>query len=591
MANIDSRRTVIAPFILGQYFCDDAVDNPEVRNDNEAALFSASIGMNGAGRINRFLDSIGPKVSPSGRFSLGYTLNLPLLRYFTRVDGVWTLNVEALRHNIRTILDVDRDVVIYLSANHFTDANEELVRELSQDATNLMWGRDGPLPPDDYFNHMIVSWTLSDYHAPITRMREEAFRAAAAIISELPDFAQRRIVAVSVLGEVHDMFPDFVRGPSQTLPVTQTTDYSPVAIHGFRHWLEERFGRIDALNAELGSSYQSFAAVSPPSRNMFQEPVESVFQHVDLSAAGSISVYGWLYDQLQRPTNVDVYLDGIFQGEAEMGLSRTDVTDNNDFISDPNVGWRLDFDFRNVTPGIHAIDIVVRVRGLAPLHMARRWLTVRAADGAAPEPMQPVPDLMALYVPMSSETTLMGYADGPEDGRAVIHNPLASLWLEYRNAVVRRYFEHFAGIVISAGIDPALVHSHQMAPNLYGSWNSDLIALDEMQRNPAGYTHGVTLYGGTAFGQSIDRMMQRLGWERYAVNELHTIVPLDQVGYQDMFEHHYRNGATFLAPYYMSIVPDRLLSGSDLDKYLISPKNERCGSNLFWNAISNIMKL
>lgn len=589
MANIDSRRTVIAPFILGQYYCEEALDHPGVTHDNEAALFCASIDRNGADRISRFLDSIGPKHSPSGRFSLGYTLNVPLLRYFRQVDGGWKLDVDSLRHNIRTIVDVDRDVVIYLSANHFTDANIGLVRELCADSTNLMWGRDGPMQPDDYFAHLVASWTLSDYNAPITKMREEAFRAVAAIIRELPEDAQQRIVAISVLGEVHDMFPNFIQGPSQTLPLTQVTDYSPIMQDGFRRWLEQRFVSIAALNDALGAHYESFARVAAPSKDFRLDPVDTIFDHVDLFAGGNVSVYGWLGDRRQRPVAIDIYLDGIFQGEAELGLNRTDVTEGNDWISDPNVGWRFDFDYRNVPAGLHNIDVVLRVRGRGPLHMTRRRLAVRANMGGPLTELQPAVDLIHLHPPMSADPDLAGYVDGPSDGQDVIYNPLAPLWLEYRNKVVRTYFEHFVSILTEAGISPHLIHSHQMAPNLYGTWNSDLIASDAMQKNPAAYNHGITLYGGTAFGPAVVNMVRRLGWERYGVNEMHTIVPLEPEEYQEVFDLHHRNGATFIAPYYMSIAPQSVTDDTGLFKYLITSNNELCGSDRYWHAIVQAM--
>lgn len=590
MANTTLHRMVIAPFILGQYFSDRAVHDHSVRNENDAALFSASIGENGAGRINAFLDAIGPKHSPSGRFSLGYTLNLPLMRYFKKIDGLWQLQFDILRHNIRTIIDVDRDVVIYLSANHFTDANEELVRELAADPKNLMWGRDGPLPPDDYFNHMIVSWTLSDFDAPITKMRAEAFRAALSIIQDLPAEARARIVSISVLGEVHDMFPNFVQGPSQTLSMTQLTDYSPIARNGFHHWLQGKFTTIENLNAAIGGNFADFEHVEPPHRDANHEAVTSRFEHVDLYAAGKASIYGWLYDRIHRPVAVDVYVDGILQGEAETGLSRTDVTDASEEIGDPNVGFRFDLDYRNLAAGSHLIDVVVRPRASAALHMQRIRMTFRHDLNDTAGDVAPVVDVTKLYQSMAFDPSLMGYVDGPATDSVALYNPLARLWLEYRNIVVRNYFEYFANILTDGGIDPHIIFSHQMAPNLYGAWNSDLIALDAMQKNPARYNHGITLYGGTAFGRPVDSMAQRLGWGRYGVNEVHPIVPLEPEDYENMFEHHYRNGAAFMAPYYMSIIPDRLGSGSDLDKYLISKNNHRCGSNLYWESIVSIMK-
>lgn len=125
-------------------------------------------------------------------------------------------------------------------------------------------------------------------------MRVEAFTAAARIIAELPAEARARVVSLSVLGEVHDMFPNFIQGPSETLPMTQLSDYSPMALHGFRAWLEQRFGDIGAFNQAVDGDYPDFASIHPPSRDAFRESAESLHQHVDLHAAGSISIYGWI---------------------------------------------------------------------------------------------------------------------------------------------------------------------------------------------------------------------------------------------------------------------------------------------------------
>lgn len=156
MANIEPHRTLIAPFLLSLFFCEEAIEDFATVDDNQAAYFSAALGKNGGERISSFLDTLGPKISPSGRFALGYTLNIPLLRYFRKVDGRWQLDVDVLRNSLNTIADCDRQAVVYLSANDFTDANEDLVRELAADPENLMWNRVGPMAPDIYFEHLIA---------------------------------------------------------------------------------------------------------------------------------------------------------------------------------------------------------------------------------------------------------------------------------------------------------------------------------------------------------------------------------------------------------------------------------------------------
>lgn len=581
---------LIAPFVSGQHFCEEAVDDAAVRNDNEAAFHAAALGRTGASRIGDMLDRIGPVVSPSGRFALGYTLNVPLLRYFTRTAEGWTLDVATLRNTIRTIAELDRPVVVYLSANHFTDANTELVDELAQDPTNLMWGRDGPLPPDDYFNHRIVAWTLSDFDAPVSRFRMEAIRTACRLIMDLPDEARARIAAVSLLGEVHDMFPDFAQGPSQTLSPVIGTDYAPLAQGAFQAWLLETFGAIKALNTHAGTRYRRFEDIQPPMRDMWTESLSSPADHIDLHACGTVSIHGWLHDHKERAGRILVYLDGEMAGEAETALNRTDVPEANDFIQNPNVGFRFDLDHRDLAHGLHIIDVVHLIDDEQPTLIGRRTVRVIRKPGQSVDPVPMVRDVAASCRTMTDDAALIGAIDGPGDEQSLFHNPMAALWVAHRQHVVRRYFDHFVAIAVEEGIAPHLVFSHQMAPNLYGAWHGDLVRADAMQQGSAPYGQGVTLYGGTAFGPALDRMIARLGWTRYGVSELHTGVPLPPAQYRAMIEQHHRNGATFIAPFYMSVVPDRLLAGSDLARYQLEPDNERAGSHLLWQSIVDAMQ-
>ena len=86
-AAVTQHSLVIAPFLQGEYNCDDAVNNPNVQTEDDAALLCASEGRNGADRIDATLNALGPASSPSGRYRLGYTLEIPAFRYFRNANG------------------------------------------------------------------------------------------------------------------------------------------------------------------------------------------------------------------------------------------------------------------------------------------------------------------------------------------------------------------------------------------------------------------------------------------------------------------------------------------------------------------------
>ncbi len=578
---------LIAPMLEAASFCQEAVDDSTVSNDDDAAFLCASKHVTGASRISEALHDIGPKTSPSGRFELGYTLSVPLFRYFRLRDGRWTLDTSTLNANLQVISEVDRRVVVYLSSNHFTDAGAKLSAELARDARNLMWNATGPLVPDDYFNHPVIAWTLSDPSAPITRMRKQAFRAALDAICALPEASRGRIAAVSVLGEVHDLFPGLMRGPGFNVPVKDVTDYSPLALLGFREWLARRYRRIEALNSEMGSSFTSFDEVDPPSRDIRQQPLSSFFEHIDAYAAGRVPVHGWINDARNRALTVTVLLDGKVSDTATTALSRTDVIEALPGLKNPNVGFRYDLDFRSVPVGIHVLEVMVSVAGAKPLLLSRRDLVVVDRTQSTPSRLaQPASDAE----PMSSDTSLSGYLDGPAPDASILYNPLARLWLEYRNQVVRNYVEQFADIAGQSCIPKDKIFSHQVTPALTPNWNGDLFAADASKLPSSFYAPGTTLYGGAAFSPAFARMKRDLGWNRYGVGELHPIAKLTAAQYQGMFEMHRTEGAEFVAPYYLSLTPSRIKSASALTRFRLASDNRTYGSDAYLQSIKNIMK-
>jgi hypothetical protein len=297
-------------------------------------------------------------------------------------------------------------------------------------------------------------------------------------------------------------------------------------------------------------------------------------------------MYGWIHDRLGRKLTLKVLLDGEEVGEAEMGYSRTDVTEAVPTITNPNIGFRYGLNYREFAYGIHTLEVLVSTDGDPPVQLSKRDLVV---VDRMQTPVTRIPYVDTGAAPMSADANLSGWLDGPPGLQSVFYNPLAQLWLEFRNQVVRNYITQFATIAAKSCIPKSKVYSHQIAPTLYGSWNSDVLAADASRRNSDDYSQGPTLYGGAALGGAFLGLKQRLNWGRYAVNEMHPITPLADAEYAAMFDMHRTGGALFVAPYYLSALPDRLPPGSDLERFRIAPDNVRYGSDRYFRSIRSVM--
>jgi hypothetical protein len=579
---------LIAPFLAGQFFCEESQDNPAIDSDETAAWYCGELGSTGARRIATALDAIGPAASPSGRYLLGYTLIVPLFRYFRKQDGRWQFQTAIVAQNLATIAAVGRPVVLYLSSNHFIDSGRELCLELAQDPANLMANAAGPLQPDRYFDSALIPWTLVDQTAPVNVLRREAFEKVLTAIAALPEPARALIKAISFLGETHHLFPDFFAGPRIDCPLSSGTDYAPAAVADFRAWLAQRYGRVEDLNAFLDADFVSFDAIDPPTKNIISEHLDSFLEHIDAYAAGTVSVVGWVHDAMGRPLQVDVYLDGKRTGRAHYGLSRTDVTDALSEIADPNVGFRFNLDYREAAVGIHTLDVVVEVAGAPPVRLARQSLVI---VNRRQDPSSVVACADDSLPGIGSCMGLSGALDAPRHLTAVFYNPLAQLWLQYRNGAVRDYLETFAAIAVRHGVPVERLFSHQVSPALVGSWHADLLAADASKQPSPYHRPGTTLYGGAAFGAAFVTMKAELAWGPYGVSELHPMVRLRPDQYQAMFEMHRTQGALFVAPYFLYVGPRRLLGAADSHgRFQIAPDNSRLGSDLFYQAIQDAMR-
>ena len=436
---------------------------------------------------------------------------------------------------------------------------------------------------DDYFGVPLHAWTLVDQNAPINIYRHQAYQAILNGICALPANIRSRISAVTILGETHEMFPGLEKQGAGYSSGFNITDYSPAAIDGFRRWLQTRYHSIQQFNAAVGSSYNAFNAVQPPSKDLKTQKGTARWQHLDAFAAGYVPVFGWAKDTRGRPFKIAVYLDGHLRGHTEADQNRTDVLEARPEFVTPNVGFRYDIDFRSLRAGIHTVDVVAARPGKPPMLIASRPLVVMNSPGQTPR-RRAVRSLAT--VPM--EPGFVAIDDAPAAGLTVLYNPLAALWSEYRNQTVRGFIESFGSQTHKSCVPSEKIFSHQILPSMYPDWNPYLEAVDASLKPSSEYNPGVTLYGGAVFGDQFFRYKSKIGWKFYGVGEIHPLTKLTPKEYRKMFERHHDAGARYLAPYLMTLLYQGDVGGLADDR--IAPDNPRRGSSDFYRALSDLMR-
>lgn len=578
--------TVIAPMIQGQSRCPEATNNDSVKTDAEADALCDRLGKNGAQGIAQTLDAVGPTRSPSGRFELGYTFIVPLLRLYTKTDGSWRLDQHAIDVALSTIQDVDRPVVLHLSATHFNYEDEAFAAELATNPRNLMWTQKGPLQSETYIATPIHAWTLADSDAPVNLYRREAFRAVLDSACRLPPAVRKRIVAVTFLGETHQLYANLQTGGSGYGNDYLITDYSPAAKAGFHDWLQSRFGNIGAFNQQVGGRFSGFQDVEPPSASQLGSPTPDRLRHLDSAAAGTIPIFGWAAPVKGPPAKVDIYLDGNHLTEITANLSRLDVADAAPEFGHRSLGFRYDLDYTKLSPGEHRLDLIARpdpsefyLFGRPRYFLGvRRFVVLGGPAGAAPAG----PHIHFLR-PMNPR--FGGSIDHPSPDLRVLYNPLAKLWNEYRSQQVTRFQEQFSKIAAKTCFSNNQIFSHQIASFAYEEYDPDKIAaMDSLKLNQY-YNPGVTIYGYATNNDQPFEMKKSLGWNTYGIGEFNPLAKLTPEEYRAMFLRHNRAGAAYIAPFHMSIASN---TGQGPDD--VAAGNPNKGNGEFYKAIVDLMR-
>ncbi|MFY3386499.1 hypothetical protein [Paracidovorax sp. MALMAid1276] len=572
---------ILAPTVEGLLACDAAERTAGLLTLSQAQAHCLQRRESAAPALRKLLDSLEPG-GPRGTVQVGYTVTLQLLALFQRTPKGWEIDNAQVETWMRLITDVQRPVVIYLSSGHF-DSTGPLTDELLADSNNLMALRDGLPPKLGYFGYRIAPYTLRiDESIPVNRYRYSALDAVAKRILALPIQVRERIVAVTLAGELHHLFPDFEAGMGRHQDV-QVTDYHPESVAEFRRWLAREYGTVQAYARATGLPLRSFDEVSAPSRDIRKESLRNFADHFDAHADGLLPLSGWLWDPQGRVQRLQVHLNGKPLAEVPRGFNRLDVYRALEEITSPNVGFRYELDYSGLPPGRHRVQVLAHtVDGL--FEVAEREFTVMERNRRIPRSDTPS------AIKAQSLKGLRGvraWMDLPQPALDLYYNPLARDWNRFRSVQAAGFLAEFHRRARAAGLPAHWLFSHQIVPRANSTWNPQLFAMDDTLRGDAAWNHGLNMYGGMTDSDWMQGYLQARGIRGYGVPEFHPQQWKVPGAALRALQRHQQAGARFISPYYFTVVPQRFKGGAEhgVSRMELSPTNRKDGSDQLYRAI------
>lgn len=493
--------------------------------------------------VESTLRHLQPKPPGAAAWQLGYTLQVPLLALLQPEQNAWRVNSQAIDNIVRTVRDSPRPLVLYLFSTHF-GVNAPIEPVLAQNPDNLAHTAQGPLPPDSYYTLPIYPWSLARTDNPVTQYRAQVIQALLQNLCTLPASARSRIKGITLLGEVHHLFPNFESGMGFGGPY-RISDYSPASVAGFRQHLQSRYPSLQALNRQLDSDYPSFAAITPPSKDIRSEPLSRYHEHLDAYAAGQIPITGWVHapDTPNTAQAVKIYLNGKHIADAPVHLSRQDVRAARPEFNTADLGWRHDLEYSQLPPGIHRIDLALSQPGQPLIHLGTRSISIMDKRQSTPVavPVAPLPGMQPL------PARIAAYTDEPRDQAAYYYNPLAREWQAFREAQVVQYLQHFNSLITQSCLSDTPRYTHQIVPQFNPGWDSGKYAVQASLQPMKNLHTGISLYGETSYGRSFTDWFRQSPRDGYGVTEFH---PLQAMGTRQLggvLHQHRENGARFLS--------------------------------------------
>jgi len=569
---------------------DACIEQPPARGTVPASLARRCVADEGSAGalVEASLQSLSQAGAQATKYEVGYTLPIPLLKLFRQEPTGWAIDDAMVQRLVNTVRDVQRPVIMYLFSTHF-EAHAPIENELAGDEANMAQTRDGALGTDSYYDDHIYNWSFVSTRNTLTARRVQAVQAVLNATCRLPEQDRAKIRGVTLLGELHHLFPNFQSGMGFDAPY-RITDYSSASVQGFREYLAQRFRRIDRLNRFLGSDYASFDDVHPPFKDIRTEPLKRFTEHIDAFAHGSLPISGWAHISDRTPDytpRVRVYLNGELLGQAFVELGRQDVLAARPELGDANTGWRLDLDFRRLTPGMHTLNLFLESRPGQLVSMGARQIAIMDRHQSTPQdqPQQPLP----WTAPSRTAQNATFHIDFPRDRAAFYYNPLVPLWHTFRAQQVTRYLAFFDELVGESCLAPVPRYTHQIIPFTNPSWDATRFAIQDSLRPHGSMRLGVSLYGEPTYGRSFAHWLRRSGQSRYGITEFHPLKALDPQGLAQVFDTHAQQGAEFLSFF---LEPEwegeRVPRGHNI--FSFDPLNPQFGSDVLYRSTQEALR-
>ncbi len=582
-ASDSSPKLLLAPMIHGVELCQPPDGAAAAGSERELAAYCRESGQSAAGIVESALSALGPATSPNGRFEVGYTLPVPLLKLLAPHGDGWQVDRGAVDRLVLTVKETERPVVVHLFSTHF-GTGAPIEEALAKDPANLSASPLGPMGKDRYYAIDIYPWTLVSTDNDITRYREKAIGEFVDALCRLPASDRRKIRAVTLLGELHHFHADFERGMGITGPYV-VSDYSETSVDGFREFLRRRFGDVGALNQAVGEDFTTFADVAPPARDIRTQTLRRFTEHIDSSAHGRLPLAGWAFDASGKPGEpvwIRIHRNGVLLARVPAAYGRQDVLQAKPSIGTADVGWRYDMDFTGLAPGTYRLDFLAeRAGGTASLGSRRIVIMDRdRPPTAASSPVTP---------PEATDAGgLDGSIDHPADLATVYYNPLVPLWHEYRNEQVVRYLAHFERQMRSSCLSGVDLDTHPIAPFVNPGWDSTKFAVDASLHQAGGLRLGISLYGEATYGRSFLDWLGTTRHRQYGVTEFHPLRPMSAEEVRAVFERHRKHGATFLS-FFVDARPPGVRDEAERNMFALDPANPDFGSDGLYAAVRKVI--
>lgn len=513
------------------------------------------------------------------RFELGYTLPIPLLQLFKAEAGDWVIDRERVSRFVRTIRDVDRPAIVYLFSNHFA-TGAPIEEALSADAANLSETPEGPLQKGTYYSSPIYNWNFASTNAPITARRTQAAQAVIEEICRLAPEHLAKIRGVTLLGELHHLFPDFESGMGFAPPY-RVTDYSAAARQGFREFLKLKYPSLALLNQHLGTAWTSFDQIHPPAKDIRHEPLNDFTDHIDSFSHGSLPVAGWAYVKRESvlPLWVRIYRNGQLIGRTPVDLGRQDVLQALPELGDANTGWRFNMPFKTLPPGLHKIDVFLEAAEGKLMRLASRQIAIMDRQQRTPllQPQQ------ALPLSEPSDATVKAHIDQPADQSSYFFNPLVPLWHAFRQQQVVSYLRSFSAVVDSSCLNKTRQYTHQIIPFTNPGWDETKFAIDASLEDLGRIRLGVSLYGEAAYGQSFKEWLSDKKRSAYGVTEFHPLKAIGSTELRKILQAHESQGAEFVSFFLEPRWHGKLVPRPH-NIFSFDPSNPKFGSDRLYEA-------